>query len=164
MATRTINLYPSSDINVAHSKSSGNSGFSLINDTTDDNGSTSIYQSLSADSATQTSTFNCSANTSDNPPAGKIKVKSVSIETYWRINANQDVSSVTGKLTAGVSFGDSSQYTDGNSTTSTTSSSNYTKKTDAISGLSIIDTTFNSINDLNAKLRLRTTGIYVSSN
>ena len=107
MATRTINLYPSSDINVVHTKSSGNSGFSLINDTTDDSGSTNISQTLTSSSSTQTSTFNCAANTSDNPPTGKIKVKSISVETYWRVFKNDDASGVTGTLTAGVSFGSS---------------------------------------------------------
>lgn len=163
MATRTINLYPSSDISAGHTASSGNSRYSMINDTTDDSGSTYIEHELSTSNTTKTSSFNCLPNSSDNPPTGKIKVKSIKIETYWNVYQS-NASSVSGRLTAGVAFDDSSTFTNGTATTSTTSSNNYSLKTDTITGLSIIDSTFENINSLNAQLKLETYGRYVSNN
>lgn len=163
MATHTIKLYPSSDISANHTSSSGNSKYSMINDATDDSGSTRIYQTLSASNATVTSTFNCSPNSTDNPPTGKIKVKSIKIETYWTVVAS-NIDSVTGSLTHGTAFGNSTNYINSSAATKTASSDNYTLKTDTISDSSVINQVFENLNALGAKLRISTSGYYTSSN
>ena len=71
MATRTINLYPSGDISLNHSVSTGDTGWNMISDVTDDSGTTNIYHTLSTSTTTKTSQFNCSANTNEKP-TGKI--------------------------------------------------------------------------------------------
>ena len=149
MATRTINLYPSGDISLNHSVSTGDAGWNMISDVTDDSGTTNIYHTLSTSTTTKTSQFNCSANT-DEKPTGKIKVKSVKVSTYWLLDtANGTASSVqsrTATCTPSVSF----------------ENENYYNFESSFSNLPIINKVFNTVDDLNAKLQIYTSGSFTS--
>lgn len=161
----TINLYPSSDIsgNNRHSASNGSTLFSMINETEDDSGTTYIYSTLSNNqTVTNSSSFNCSANTNEKP-SGKIKVRNITVNTFWLLDTttrNMTISSRTATLTPSVSF-ENGEYINGTSATRTTDDdTNYTEFNSIFSNLSIIDKTFNSIDDLNAKLQIYTSGRY----
>ena len=91
----SIILRPSSDSSVAHSKSTGSSGYALINEATSDGDSTYLYQSLtSTSSSTITSTFGL--DTSAIPTGAKINSISVSV------TARDSDSNVTSSVTANV--------------------------------------------------------------
>ncbi len=66
----TIILRPTADVSLAHSCSSGSSGYALINEATIDNDSTYIYQTITSE--TQTSAISWFRLTS--PPVKKIKI------------------------------------------------------------------------------------------
>ena len=166
MATRTINLYPSGDISLNHSVSTGDAGWNMISDVTDDSGTTNIYHTLSTSTTTKTSQFNCSANT-DEKPTGKIKVKSVKVSTYWLLNtANGTASSIqsrTATCTPSVSF-ENENYIDGTSSTRTSDDNeNYYNFESSFSNLPIINKVFNTVDDLNAKLQIYTSGSFTSN-
>lgn len=74
MATGTIILRPSQDVNVSHAKSSGSSGYLLIADQTQDGDSTYIYQTLSSTTST---TVNSTFMLSGNIPNEKINITAV---------------------------------------------------------------------------------------
>ena len=162
MATHTIILYPSSDISTGHTPTSGSNCFNMINDKTDDSGSSAITHTLSSSSSTRTSTFNCKASSDDNPPTGKIKVKSIKIETYWNLYGS-NIQTITGSLIHGTAFNDNTNYINSNTSTITSSSNSYTLKTDNISDSTVINQIFQSLDNLNAKLQLSTTGNYTTS-
>jgi len=155
----TINLYPSSDVSLEHTASSGNVGYALINEAEPDSGTTYIYQTLSSSNATVTSEFSCAPSSEDNPPTGKIKLKSITVETYWTSYGNNYADSVTGTLTPSVSFGGGS-YTAGTEETKTSKTANYTLLTSTFSDLPEEGTVYESIDELNAQLRLVTRGRY----
>lgn len=160
MAT-TVILKPSSNISANHSSSSNNrSQYTMIYDVPDDSGSTNIYQDLSGSQSTKTSQFGCSADTNAKP-TGKIIVRNIYMETYWNLYGNNYVSSINGTLTPAVSF-ENSEYISGQSEQKTASSNNYTLLTTQFNNLSIVNKIFNSIDNLNAKIQLTTTGNYTS--
>ena len=157
----TINLYPYGDISRGHSASQGNTGYSLINEVSTDNGSTYIYQTLSASNATQTSQFNCRESSSDSSvPTGKIKIRSVSVEVVWTTEG-ENINSITGTLTPSVAFG-SGSYTAGSQNTKTSTSGSYTMTTSTVSNLPEAGNVYDNISDLSAKLQLVTNGRYTS--
>lgn len=160
----TINLYPTSDISFRHESSRGNTGYNMINETEPDEGTTYIQQELTGNNATVISQFNCAAATEDpSRPIGKIKVRSVKVETYWG-SVGQNVRSVTGTLTTSVAFGDGS-YTAASSTDTRNSTTiSYTLTNSTFNNLSIVGTVFENIDALEAKLQLSTSGRYTSSN
>lgn len=160
MATHTINLYPSSDITVNHTASTGNSRYSMINDETDDSGRTYIQQTLSTTNNSTISMFNCKPNSTDITSIKKIKIKNVSIVTIWTTSGT-DISTINGSLTNAVSLGDES-FISGTVKTKTNTTENYTSAEDIISS-SLIDNILN-INDLTAKIQLTTQGYYTTSN
>lgn len=112
---QTVILRPSSDGSVAHSKSSGSSGYLLVNESTSDGDASYIYQSLgSTSTATQSSTFNFAHSI----PNGA-RITSVVMHVNARNAGNGETSSFTGSVSvAGVSYATfastslSSSYTD----------------------------------------------------
>ena len=159
MATHTINLYPSSDITVNHTASSGDTRYSMINDETDDNGTTYIQQSLSSSNSSAVSSFECKPNSSDISSIQKIKIKNVSIVTVWGASGLH-IKSINATLTNSVSLGDES-FISGTQKSITSSSQNYTSAQDTIAS-SLINNILN-INDLTAKIQLTTSGRYTQN-
>lgn len=156
MATHAINLYPSSDITVNHTASSGNTRYSMINDETDDNGTTYIQQSLASSNSSAVSSFECKPNSSDISSIQKIKIKNVSIVTVWGASGS-NINSINALLTNAVSLGDES-FISGTQKSITSASQNYTSVQDTIAS-SLINNILN-INDLTAKIQLTTSGRY----
>ena len=159
MATHTINLYPSSDITVNHTASSGNTRYSMINDETDDNGTTYIQQSLTSSNSSAVSSFECKPNSSDISSIQKIKIKNVSIVTVWGASGS-NINSINATLTNAVSLGDES-FISGTQKSITNPSQNYTSVQDTIAS-SLINNILN-INDLTAKIQLTTSGRYTAN-
>lgn len=159
MATHTINLYPSSDITVNHTASSGNTRYSMINDETDDNGTTYIQQSLTSSNSSAVSSFECKPNSSDISSIQKIKIKNVSIVTVWGASGS-NINSINATLTNAVSLGDES-FISGTQKSITSASQNYTSAEDTIES-SLINNILN-INDLTAKIQLTTSGRYTTN-
>lgn len=159
MATHTINLYPSSDITVNHTASSGNTRYSMINDETDDNGTTYIQQSLTSSNSSAVSSFECKPNSSDISSIQKIKIKNVSIVTVWGASGS-NINSINATLTNAVSLGDES-FISGTQKSITSASQNYTSAEDTIAS-SLINNILN-INDLTAKIQLTTSGRYTAN-
>ena len=159
MATHTINLYPSSDITVNHTASSGNTRYSMINDETDDNGTTYIQQSLSSSNSSAVSSFECKPNSSDISSIQKIKIKNVSIVTVWGASG-ANIKSINATLTNAVSLGNES-FISGTQKSITSASQNYTSAQDTIAS-SLINNILN-INDLTAKIQLTTSGRYTQN-
>lgn len=159
MATHTINLYPSSDITVNHTASSGNTRYSMINDETDDNGTTYIQQSLTSSNSSAVSSFECKPNSSDISSIQKIKIKNVSIVTVWGASGS-NIKSINATLTNAVSLGDES-FISGTQKSITSPSQNYTSVEDTITS-SLINNILN-INDLTAKIQLTTSGRYTAN-
>lgn len=159
MATHTINLYPSSDITVNHTASSGNTRYSMINDETDDNGTTYIQQSLSTSNNSAVSSFECKPNSSDISSIQKIKIKNVSIVTVWGASGS-NIKSINATLTNAVSLGNES-FISGTQKSITSASQNYTSGEDTIAS-SLINNILN-INDLTAKIQLTTSGRYTTN-
>lgn len=158
----TINLYPTSDISFRHESNSGSTGYNMINETEPDEGTTYIEQELSNSNSTVTSQFNCAASEDSSRPTGKIKVRSVKVETYWG-SVGQNVRSVTGTLTTSVAFGDGS-YTDASSTDTRNSTSiSYTLTNSTFNGLSIVGNVYENIDALEVKLQLSTSGRYTAN-
>ena len=158
MATHTINLYPSSDITVNHTASSGDTRYSMINDETDDNGTTYIQQSLSSSNSSAVSSFECKPNSSDISSIQKIKIKNVSIVTVWGASGS-NIKSINATLTNAVSLGNES-FISGTQKSITSPSKNYTSAEDTIAS-SLINNILN-INDLTAKIQLTTSGRYTT--
>lgn len=159
MATHTINLYPSSDITVNHTASSGDTRYSMINDETDDNGTTYIQQSLSSSNSSAVSSFECKPNSSDISSIQKIKIKNVSIVTVWGASGLH-IKSINATLTNSVSLGDES-FIFGTQKSITSPSQNYISDEDTIAS-SLINNILN-INDLTAKIQLTTSGRYTQN-
>lgn len=159
MATHTINLYPSSDITVNHTASSGDTRYSMINDETDDNGTTYIQQSLSTSNSSAVSSFECKPNSSDISSIQKIKIKNVSIVTVWGASGS-NINSINATLTNAVSLGNES-FISGTQKSITRPSQNYTSAEDTIAS-SLINNILN-INDLTAKIQLTTSGRYTAN-
>lgn len=159
MATHTINLYPSSDITVNHTASSGDTRYSMINDETDDNGTTYIQQSLSTSNSSAVSSFECKPNSSDISSIQKIKIKNVSIVTVWGASGS-NINSINATLTNAVSLGNES-FISGTQKSITSPSKNYTSAEDTIAS-SLINNILN-INDLTAKIQLTTSGRYITN-
>lgn len=159
MATHTINLYPSSDITVNHTASSGDTRYSMINDETDDNGTTYIQQSLSSSNSSAVSSFECKPNSSDISSIQKIKIKNVSIVTVWGASGLH-IKSINATLTNAVSLGNES-FISGTQKSITSASQNYTSAEDTIAS-SLINNILN-INDLTAKIQLTTSGRYTEN-
>lgn len=159
MATHTINLYPSSDITVNHTASSGDTRYSMINDETDDNGTTYIQQSLSTSNSSAVSSFECKPNSSDISSIQKIKIKNVSIVTVWGASGS-NINSINATLTNAVSLGNES-FISGTQKSITSPSQNYTSAEDTIAS-SLINNILN-INDLTAKIQLTTSGRYTAN-
>lgn len=159
MATHTINLYPSSDITVNHTASSGNTRYSMINDETDDNGTTYIQQSLTSSNSSAVSSFECKPNSSDISSIQKIKIKNVSIVTVWGASGS-NIKSINATLTNAVSLGDES-FISGTQKSITSPSQNYISAEDTIAS-SLINNILN-INDLTAKIQLTTSGRYTTN-
>lgn len=92
MATGTIILRPSSDGTVSHTKSSGSYGFSLIADTTPDDDSTYIYQTVdTTEGASISSVFLLTGEI----PSNKINVTNVKLYMRARIGTNSETGSCT---------------------------------------------------------------------
>lgn len=159
MATHTINLYPSSDITVNHTASSGNTRYSMINDETDDNGTTYIQQSLTSSNSSAVSSFECKPNSSDISSIQKIKIKNVSIVTVWGASGS-NIKSINATLTNAVSLGNES-FISGTQKSITSPSQNYISAEDTIAS-SLINNILN-INDLTAKIQLTTSGRYTTN-
>ena len=159
MATHTINLYPSSDITVNHTASSGDTRYSMINDETDDNGTTHIQQSLSTSNSSAVSSFECKPNSSDISSIQKIKIKNVSIVTVWGASGS-NINSINATLTNAVSLGNES-FISGTQKSITRPSQNYISAEDTIAS-SLINNILN-INDLTAKIQLTTSGRYTTN-
>ena len=159
MATHTINLYPSSDITVNHTASSGDTRYSMINDETDDNGTTYIQQSLSTSNSSAVSSFECKPNSSDISSIQKIKIKNVSIVTVWGASGS-NINSINATLTNAVSLGNES-FISGTQKSITNPLRNYISAEDTIAS-SLINNILN-INDLTAKIQLTTSGRYTTN-
>lgn len=159
MATHTINLYPSSDIIVNHTASSGDTRYSMINDETDDNGTTYIQQSLSTSNSSAVSSFECKPNSSDISSIQKIKIKNVSIVTVWGASGS-NINSINATLTNAVSLGNES-FISGTQKSITSPSKNYISAEDTMPS-SLINNILN-INDLTAKIQLTTSGRYTAN-
>ena len=159
MATHTINLYPSSDITVNHTASSGDTRYSMINDETDDNGTTYIQQSLSTSNSSAVSSFECKPNSCDISSIQKIKIKNLSIVTVWGASGS-NINSINATLTNAVSLGDES-FISGTQKSIKSLSQNYTSAQDTIAS-SLINNILN-INDLTAKIQLTTSGRYTTN-
>lgn len=159
MATHTINLYPSSDITVNHTASSGDTRYSMINDETDDNGTTYIQQSLSTSNNSVVSSFECKPNSYDISSIQKIKIKNVSIVTVWCASGS-NINSINATLTNAVSLGNES-FISGTQKSITSPSQNYISAEDTIAS-SLINNILN-INDLTAKIQLTTSGRYTTN-
>lgn len=118
MATGTITFRPSRDVNVSHSKSSGSSGYALIADTTADDNSSYIYQSISSTSnSSVSSTFILTGNI----PSGRINVTAVRLYSRARKSGNGETASYNCYFAINTTSGGSSS----NSATSATLSSSY---------------------------------------
>lgn len=109
MATGTITLRPSQDIDVEHSTSRGSNAYSMIADTVADDDSTYIYSTLSSgnwggSNVTDESTFILSGSI----PQGNIHVTEVRMYSRARIGNNDESGSYTCYFAVGGNGGDSS--------------------------------------------------------
>lgn len=158
----TINFYPTSDISLNHDAKSGSTGYNMINEDQPDGSSTYISQILSTFNSTKTSRFNCAVSSNDaSKPAGKIKIRSVKVVTYWTTVTSAN--SVNGTLTPSVALGNGS-YTSGMGTSKTNTSENYNTATETnISNLPEVGEVYENIDALNLKLQISTSGRYTSN-
>ena len=124
MASGTLIFRPSADISVNHTLNTGSSGFALIADTTADDNSTYISQTLSAtSSATVTSTFTLSCTT-EIPPYG-CKITATRLYARGAIGNNGESATATCYFAAGTASGGSSN----NAAVTGTLSTSYTTST-----------------------------------
>lgn len=149
---KTIIAYPISDISVEHDKYPTNTtnAYTLINDEVSDDDTSYIRQALSQNttSVSSTSTFGCSANT------GKVYITGIS--TLIRAKANNNGAQITSSITPSISINNGT-YKAGsahNITTSSGTSGGYNNYTQNITGISGLNTIYNSIADANIRLRM----------
>lgn len=154
---KTLRIYPIQDVTLNHSCSSGSTGYNLINNATSDGDSSYIYQTVSTSSSTKTSTFKCGDNSMTN------KIYLISVESTVisgnRVSSTKNSTTFTSNITPGISINGGS-VTNGtqhstNGTGSTTTS--YTTFNDTYSSVSGLNRIYNSINDANIRLQIKTT-------
>lgn len=151
--SKSLTIYPISDISLQHSKSntSAAGGYALINDVTSDDSEGYILQSLdrTTQSDTSTSEFLCGGTT------GKIYITAVS--TFIRAsayNSNSNMALET-TITPSISINNGSYKSGSEHTLSaTTSSGNWQDLTDNITGVSGLNTIYETISDANIKLKI----------
>lgn len=154
----TIILRPSADVTLGHNCSSGSSGYSLINESSADDDSTYIYQSISStSSSSKTSTFKMSGTLST---SNKIKVTSIKVYVRAYENGSSNYT-CSGKYKISAGGNSSSEATMSN-ITSQTSYTNYST-TYSASDLNISDTEFSSLDDLNMTVTVITSGNLTSN-
>jgi len=155
----TIILYPTADVTLNHSCSSGSSGYSLIDDVTPDDNSTYIYlrsggSDTSSSSANATSTFKVSGTS---PYTNKkVYITGVSYRVRgWR----GDNGSAGGVARIGVSI-NNGNYTNGSEHSLAKSWTNYSASLSP-SGL---NTTYNTFDAANIRMQVYTTAVGKSNN
>nr|DAF97057.1 MAG TPA: hypothetical protein [Siphoviridae sp. ctg6c78] len=154
----TIILRPSADVSLGHSCSSGSNGYSLINESSADDNSTYIYQSISStSSSSKTSTFKMSGTLST---SNKIKVTSVKVYVRAYENGNSDYT-CSGKYKISVGSNSSSEAEMSN-LTSQSSYTNYST-TYSASDLNISALNFSGLDDLNMTVTVSTSGNLTST-
>lgn len=154
----TIILRPSADVTLGHNCSSGSNGYSLINESSADDDSTYIYQSISStSSSSKTSTFKMSGTLST---SNKIKVTSIKVYVRAYENGSSNYT-CSGKYKISAGGNSSSEATMSN-ITSQTSYTNYST-TYSASDLNISGTEFSSLDDLNMTVTVITSGNLTST-
>lgn len=148
---KSIILYPAKDVSFAHSASSGENGYVLINDVTSDDGTSYIYQTLTKSASNVTSTFKCD----NTDKTGKIYITGISslirsVYTTDRSIANSPIS----KASVSIHGGD---FVSGSNKTVT---NNYTTFTDTYQNVSGLNTIYQSIDDANVVIGVYTSGSY----
>ena len=142
----TTIIYPSGDLNVNHSKSStASAAYLLINDTTPDDNTNYIYQTLSSTSATVTSSFNVAADPS---AIGKLYLTGVTV------NSRAYVTNGTASVQTAISI-NNGDYTTG---ATHSLSDSYTNYTDTFSGVSGLNRIYESVADANITIQVITNG------
>ena len=150
----TLILRPVSDISLNHTCSSGSSGYSLLNESTADDASTYIYQSISStSSASKTSSFKLSGTSSN-----KIKITSakVVVRACHNTSNSSDTRSLNFKLGIGGKTSSSKTVSLGTSFADTT-------QTYTASDLGIADTVYDSFDAANITVSLTSSGALNSS-
>ena len=145
----TIILRPVSDISLGHTCSSGSSGYALINESTTDDASTYIYQSISStSSSSKTSSFKISGSSSK-----KIKITSakVVVRACHNTSNSSDTRSLSFKLGIGGKTSSAKTVTLGTSFANTT-------QTYTASDLGIANTVYDSFDAANINISLTSSG------
>ena len=145
----TIILRPVSDISLGHTCSSGSSGYALINESTADDASTYIYQSISStSSSSRTSSFKISGSSSK-----KIKITSakVVVRACHNTSNSSDTRSLSFKLGIGGKTSSAKTVTLGTSFANTT-------QTYTASDLGIANTVYDSFDAANINISLTSSG------
>lgn len=162
----TVIIYPQSDVDFNHTPSRNNAaGYSLINETPSDGGSTYIGQTLSTNLSTVTSEFGCLPNNGDNSaPQGKFRIKGVTINMNYEFYAS-DSSSRNFNINPSITIdGQVSNCDAPLSSTVNTGNGTYRLNNFSISNLNGINRTFTSFNDANINVKIETSGNYTDSN
>lgn len=137
MATGTLVFRPNADISVSHNRSTGNNGYSLINETTADDDSSYIYQTLSSTSSRSvTSTF--TLGLVGTLPTGNIQITAARLYSRAKRGNNNESASYTCYFAAGTQSG-------GNSSSAATSA---TLTTSYVTTNSTSSSLVNDINNL----------------
>ncbi len=158
----TVILYPSSDINVGHTKSATNSsGYALVNEVTPDDSSSYLGHSLGTSSSTRTSTFKCTPNDAS---IGKVIIRSAKINVRYEFYT-ANTSSQTATITPSISInGESSSVDSAFTTTTTTGEGTYSTQVFNITNLSGTGITYSSFDAANIQVTVSTSGSYVENN
>ena len=145
----TLILRPVSDISLDHTCSSGSSGYALINESTADDASTYIYQSISStSSSSKTSSFKISGSSSK-----KIKITSakVVVRACHNTSNSSDTRSLSFKLVIGGK-------TSSDKTVTLDTSFANTTQTYTASDLGIANTVYDSFDAANINISLTSSG------
>ena len=151
MATKQVILYPISDVNLSHTCSNGNVGYSLINDpaSTPDDGSSYIYVSVGrGNSENTTSTFKVSESSID-----KKFVLSALTTTVRAMVSNSNLSGSV-QSTLSVNGGTTARSARSNRLTTSYANSTYT-----FTNVVGYNEEFNSFADANITLGINTTSV-----
>lgn len=149
---KSIILYPAKDVSFAHSASSGENGYVLINDVTSDDGTSYIYQTLTKSNSNVTSTFKCD----NTDKTGKIYITGISslVRSAYAMSNVPYIKSPVTKLSVSIHGGNS--VSGSNNTVTDT----YTTFTDTYQNVSGLNTIYQSIDDANVVIDVYTSGSY----
>lgn len=157
---KTLIIYPYADVNIEHTKSNtSSSGYSLINDTTN-NTTGSLNHTIDTTLSTKTSSFSNLSHAS-NVTLGKIRINSISSVNFYighTVNSNTriDSFSLSGIVTIDSINYNSTEYTN-ILVSDQANKTNYDNPVLSITGSNSVNKIFNSLSDANILMSFTTT-------